>query len=259
MSKSLVGRCGGKRVIFWGRVWARGLDAALVAFVLFLIVTCVVGASSEAPFFETRWGQHVFVLLLGSLALAVLVGAALPLRRWVRVPLDQLPELDAASDGAGPEEQSARRIRRRGVAALAAVVAVPLLVVLFYLEENERGEHAWNRYQQQQEARGERLDPAAVAPPAVPDDQNFAATPYLAPLFDFLPGTQQARDPSAGGSHQEPLSPRYQAAPPILKSSKLARSNSWPRRNRPAGLAGGVSPRDELRGLWKKKLSGPLG
>jgi uncharacterized membrane protein len=159
MSKSLVGRCGGKRVILWGRVCARGLDAALVAFVLFLIVTCVVGASSEAPFFESWWGRHVLVLLLGSLALAVLVGAALPLRRWVRVPLDQLPELDAASDGAGPEEHSARRIRRRGVAALVAVVAVPLLVVFFYLEENERGAYAWNRYKQQQEARGERLDP----------------------------------------------------------------------------------------------------
>ena len=226
MSKSLVGRCGGKRVILWRRVCARGLDVALVAFVLFLIVTCVVGASSEAPFFERWWGRHVFVLLLGSLTLAVLGGAGLPLCRWVRVPLDQLPELDAAADGAGPKEHSARRIRRRGVAALVAVVAVPLLVVFFYLEENERGAYAWNRYKQQQEARGERLDPAAVAPPAVPDDQNFAATPYLAPLFDFLPGTQQARDPSAA-ARTKSLSPRYEAASSHLKSSKLARSNSW--------------------------------
>jgi hypothetical protein len=226
MIKSLVGRCDGKRVILWGRVCAWGLDAVIVAFVLFLIVTCVVGASSEAPFFERWWGRHVFVLLLGSLALAVLGGAGLPLCRWVRVPLDQLPELDAAADGAGPKEHSARRIRRRGVAALVAVVAVPLLVMFFYLEENERGEHAWNRYKQQQEARGERLDPAAVAPLAVPDDQNFAATLYLAPLFDFLPGTQQARDPSAA-DRTKSLSPRYEAASSHLKPSKLARSNSW--------------------------------
>jgi len=144
MSKSLVGRCSGKRVILWGRVCARGLDAAIATIVLFLIVTCLVGASSEAPFFERWWGRHMFVLLLGSLALAVLVGAALPLCRRVRVPLDQLPELDAASDDAGPEGHSARRIPRRGVAALVAVVAVPLLVVLFYLESGNGQESGFS-------------------------------------------------------------------------------------------------------------------
>lgn len=37
------------------------------------------------------------------------------------------------------------------------------------------------------EARGEVLDWKAYVPKSVPDDENFAMTPFLAPLFDFLP------------------------------------------------------------------------
>jgi hypothetical protein len=226
MSKPLVGRCGGKRVILWGRVCARGLDAALVTFVLFLIVTCVVGASTDAPFFETWWGRHLFILLAGFLALAVLLTAVFPLRRWLRLPLDRLPDLDTVSGSAGSGNRSERRITRRGLVTLVAVVAVPVLAGSFYLEENVRGERAWNAYKRQQEARGERLDPAALVPPPVPDDQNFASTPYLAPLFDYLPGTQQTRDANAV-VRGKALSLRYDAASSRLETRKMARSNSW--------------------------------
>lgn len=226
MSKSLVGRRGGNRVILWGRIIARGFDAALVAFVLFLIVTCVMGASTEAPFFDSWWGRHLFLTLPGFLALGVLVATALPMLRWLRLPLDRLPDLDTLSGGAESEDHSERRIGRRRLVTLVAIAAVPVLVVLFYLEENERGEHAWNVYQRQQEARGERLDPAALIPPIVPDDQNFAATPYLAPLFDFVPGTQQPRDANAVAGTRT-LSPRYDAASSRLEPRRLARSNSW--------------------------------
>ncbi len=226
MSKSLVGRRGGKRMILWGRVWARGLDAALMALVLFLIVTCVAGASNEAPFSETWWGKHLFILLLGFVALPVLVAAGLPLLGWLRLPLDRLPELEDGPSGVGFEDHSGRRIPRRGVVAIVAVVAVPVLVGLFYVEENIRGERAWNKYRRQQEARGERLDPAALVPPPVPDDQNFAATPYLAPLFDYLPGTQQPRDPIAA-DRTKSLSPRYEAAANRVAGRRGAVSNSW--------------------------------
>jgi hypothetical protein len=218
MSKSLVGRCGGKRVILWGRVWARGLDAALVALVLFLIVTCVVGASNEAPFSETWWGRHLFALLLGFVALPVLAAAGLPLLRWLRLPLDILPELEAGPGGRESETYSGHRmLSRRAQVALAAVVGVPLLVGLFYAEENIRGERGWNHYKRQQEARGERMDPAALVPPPVPDDQNFATTPYLAPLF---------LNPLAVGLNNS-LSPRYEAASSRVRPREVARSNIW--------------------------------
>lgn len=226
MSKPLVARSGGKRQILWRRVCARGLDAALAVFVVFLIVTCMVGASSEGPFFETWWGGHLFILLLCFLAPAVLLAAVWPMSRWLRLPLDQLPDLCTDSGGSGSEDRRSRRIARRRLVALVAVVALPLLVVIFYFEEDERGERVWNQYKQQQEARGDHLDPSAFVPPLVSDDQNFASTPFLAPLFDFIPGTQQPRDTKAV-ERTKALSPRYDAASARVKPGKQPRSNSW--------------------------------
>jgi hypothetical protein len=65
---------------------------------------------------------------------------------------------------------------------LTAVVLVTLgfLVLAF---ENYRGRRAWDRYRAETEARGERVDLKAFLPAEVPDAQNFAATPLLAPMF----------------------------------------------------------------------------
>jgi hypothetical protein len=101
-----------------------------------------------------------------------------------------------------------------------------VLVGILYLEEDERGERAWNRYKQQQEARGERLEPSALVPPLVSDDENFASTPFLAPLFDFVPGTQQFRDTNAFARIRA-LAPRHDAASGLVKPGKTVRSNSW--------------------------------
>lgn len=227
MSKPWVGRCGGRRVILWGRVCRRGFDAAIVAGVLFVIATCLMGASNEVRFSETWWGRHLVALLLGFVALPVLVAAGLPLLRRLRLPLDELPELEAGASGAESENHSGRRmLPLRTKVAVAAVLAVPVLAVFFYLEENIRGERAWKEYKREQEARGEPMDPAALVPPPVPDDQNFAATPFLAPLFDFLPGTQQPRDPTAVDLAKS-LSPRYEAACNGVRGRRLAVSNSW--------------------------------
>jgi hypothetical protein len=68
-----------------------------------------------------------------------------------------------------------------GFASLVTLVAV------IYVEENWRGKHAWERYKAELESRGEKLDFASYIPPAVPDDQNFAMTPFLRPLLDLNP------------------------------------------------------------------------
>jgi hypothetical protein len=51
------------------------------------------------------------------------------------------------------------------------------LVTLFYAEENWRGEHDWEKCKLAEEAKGEKFDWQSVAPPPVPDDQNFACSP----------------------------------------------------------------------------------
>jgi hypothetical protein len=66
-----------------------------------------------------------------------------------------------------------------GVACLATLIA------LFYAEENWRGKRAWMQFKRACEAKGEQFDVAALVPKPVPDDQNFAMTPLLAPLLDY--------------------------------------------------------------------------
>jgi hypothetical protein len=58
---------------------------------------------------------------------------------------------------------------------VAACVATAL--ALFYAEEDWRGKQDWEKYQREEEAKGERFDWQSVVPAPVPDDQNFAFSP----------------------------------------------------------------------------------
>jgi hypothetical protein len=64
----------------------------------------------------------------------------------------------------------------------AALVVLSLNVVIF---ENWRGKRAWRKFKSESEAAGERFDLASFIPKSVPDSENFAATPFFAPLFDY--------------------------------------------------------------------------
>src|SRR6185436_8523753 len=75
---------------------------------------------------------------------------------------------------------------------LFALACFVTLAVLFYAEENWRGARAWNHYRQALEANGGQLDLAAFVPPPVPEDQNFAATPFVKSWFER--GTFTAND-----------------------------------------------------------------
>ena len=68
-------------------------------------------------------------------------------------------------------------------ASIFIIVCLLTLAFLIVAEENWRGKRAWEDYKREAEARGEKLSSAAFIPPPVPDDQNFAMTPLLRPLF----------------------------------------------------------------------------
>jgi len=70
---------------------------------------------------------------------------------------------------------------------LILVGALLAIVCLLFAEENWRGRRAWAICQRELEANGVELDWQKFVPPPVADDQNFAETPFLAPLFDFNP------------------------------------------------------------------------
>ena len=74
-----------------------------------------------------------------------------------------------------------------------------LLIGFFYGVEDFRGARAWSKFKRAQAAEGEKLNPADFVPPPVTDEQNFAMTPLLRPLFDFIHTTNgtQWRDSNA--------------------------------------------------------------
>jgi hypothetical protein len=53
------------------------------------------------------------------------------------------------------------------------------LAALFYVEEDWRGKHDWEKYKHEWEAKGEKFNFADFVPAPVPDDQNFALTPIV--------------------------------------------------------------------------------
>ena len=76
------------------------------------------------------------------------------------------------------------RALRRCLIGFAGLVT---LIALFYAEEDVRGHLAWNSYLREAARRGIDMNFRDLVPPPVADDQNFAMTPFLAPLLDFNP------------------------------------------------------------------------
>jgi hypothetical protein len=69
---------------------------------------------------------------------------------------------------------------------LFGVACFVTLIALFYAEEDWRGKHDWEKYKREGEAKGERFDMAGMAPPAVPDVQNFAMSPVWMAEIRYL-------------------------------------------------------------------------
>jgi hypothetical protein len=103
-------------------------------------------------------------------------------------------ESDSRGRGVGAD---ALRTRSRGPIAWflnlswtgRAVVSGAILlaaVCILFVEENWRGRRAWESCRRELEAKG-ALDWEKFVPEPVADDQNFATTTFLAPLFDLNP------------------------------------------------------------------------
>jgi hypothetical protein len=84
-------------------------------------------------------------------------------------------------------EKSESRLLKLLKRIFFVVVCLVTLVALVISEENWRGKRAWAKYSAELKARGEELDYEKFVPPPVPDDENFAMTPFLACLFDYNP------------------------------------------------------------------------
>ena len=113
--------------------------------------------------------------------------------------MNQILKSDVPPQGSATPRPESRlwswRSARRLLLGMAGALT---LVALFYAEENWRGTHALARLRHAGEAKGEQYALAALVPPPVPEDQNFALAPLLKPMLDVVPGSRpiQWRDPA---------------------------------------------------------------
>jgi len=124
----------------------------------------------------------------------------------------------------------------RGLGRLLCVLVCLLtLIGMLYLEEDLRGKRAWHRYERDLKAQGVQISFSAIVPPPVPDDQNFAMTPFLAPLYDYLPGSQTPRDTNA-----------VQRATSFAKDLRVASGVGDWRQGKPSDLAAWLADYEEF-------------
>jgi hypothetical protein len=69
---------------------------------------------------------------------------------------------------------------------IVILVAALVFIILFYIEEDRRGEHDWAICQSGLVAKGEILDLCQLAPPGKPED-DLSKAPIFAPLYEKEP------------------------------------------------------------------------
>ena len=95
-------------------------------------------------------------------------------------------------------------VRRTFLGLFLTLIILTGIFKVFCIEENWRARRALARYENELRTRGEKLDLASFVPPPVPDAENFAMAPLLAPIFK---ATQQElrQKPKPPGSPLERL------------------------------------------------------
>ncbi|MDB6055327.1 MAG: hypothetical protein JWN25_2850 [Verrucomicrobiales bacterium] len=73
-------------------------------------------------------------------------------------------------------------ILKRGFLALVCLITLLILCVSF---ENWRGSRSWKKYRAQAESKGAIFEMAALTPPPIPPEENFAEIPLLQGLFKY--------------------------------------------------------------------------
>jgi hypothetical protein len=93
----------------------------------------------------------------------------------------------------GKHAQTQKGVKRIAVRGVKGLLLAFVFVLLFYAEEDWRGRRLWNQYHARA-AQQVDFNWRQLAPPSIPEEENFAATPFFAALFDLVPGTHTPRD-----------------------------------------------------------------
>lgn len=135
-------------------IWKRPIKSRIAYFFLLAIATLLILIANEqisaARMTSDFWVASAMIAVVVA-TMITLIAAAF---RWICKP-------------------------RNLAKALFGLACLVTITALFYGEEDLRGKWAWNHFKQAEESKGEKFDVPSIAPPPVPDDQNFALTPIL--------------------------------------------------------------------------------
>ena len=170
---------------------------ALFALVLFVMIYVLIKASHEG-----EGGERLVFAALALIVVAFLVPLLIRLCRWL----------------------CCWRNLRRFLFAGACFIT---LLALVYVGEDWRGQRAWGKYKRAGEVRGEKFNVASIAPPSVPDEQNFAMQPIWVEEISGMMGMERAKtwygDRAAALGHTNLI--RSLEMPIDLYSRKLGNTN----------------------------------
>lgn len=87
------------------------------------------------------------------------------------------------------DNDSSGKPRKRFTSTASKIIGVHIILILvaivfFIAHENRQAERDWNEFNTHWEAKGEIFDLEKFIPPEIPDEENFAAAPIIAELFD---------------------------------------------------------------------------
>ncbi len=175
------------------------------AFFFGLLLLCLLPFAVTVIVVQSQNRPSGVVLLIASIAV---VGAVMALVGFV---LSWIP----------PMRRLFERLLRRRFFYLACLIT---LVALFYTVENWRGQRAWEKHRKGWEAKGEKFNLVSLAPPPVPDEQNFAMTPLFKTALEF----RRVRPDTNALAHLENIStslPSERGGNESLPLGNLAKGN----------------------------------
>lgn len=130
---------------------------------------------------------HIFLLaFLIAGALLFLTAAFRWISCWRNVKKILRPALTAVSSLLPASLVRWCGSRRNAKKILWGVAGLVALLALVRTEEDWRGKHAWQEFKREQEALGVHFDTASLAPPEVPDEQNFAMSPIVSTCYGLV-------------------------------------------------------------------------
>jgi hypothetical protein len=150
------------------------------------------------------------------------------------------------------------------IIGVVVVLALVALVVGLYITENVRGERMWKAYEREARARGIKLTLTELAPPEIPDAENFAAIPVFEAAASSSPPPNPFKLPEPAQGKRPGFGDALTGQPPDLGAWQdyfiavglLSGKGTSPAKDVLAALESYSAPLAELEGAVERPKAG---